>query len=344
MTGYSLNKHEGKLLKYFVHLFHTYIGMYFMQSVVHSVVTLLIVEMSIRIWGVEGPHERFRYRLQVIILPFFMFPAFQIINPQRGSFYFIEDTAVFSSMRWFDMELFGKVPLVFLFFFVIFSVSLVVIAQEILPILRDLFSKKDGYDGRPAGAEVDGMVAEMSRGLNIEKPYVTVIDSANPVIFTAGTRSHEIVISEPLLSVFDNRELKSALAHELAHIVRRSNITTLVVFLIRICMFYNPVSLLEFRRLVQDDEHICDDITVSITGDPHGLASALKAFCMDVRHKSAFGFSEIKEIIERSSHNLLIYERISRLENDSISVYRPYGWGRYFLTLSTIVAVNYFVV
>jgi hypothetical protein len=300
--------------------------------------------MSIRIWGVEGPHERFRYRLQVLILPFVMFPAFQMINPQRGSFYFIEDKAVFSSMRWFDMELFGKVPLVFLFLLVIFSVSVVVIAQEILPILKDLFSEKDGYDGRPAGAEVDGMVAEMSRGLHIEKPYVTVIDNAKPVIFTAGTRSHEIVLSEPLLTVFDKRELRSALAHELAHIVRRSNITTLVVFLIRICMFYNPVSLLEFRRLVQDDEHICDDITVSITGDPHGLAGALKAFCMDVRHNSAFRFSEIKDIIERSSHNLLLHERISRLENNTTSEHLPHRWGGYFLTLSAIVAVNYFVV
>jgi beta-lactamase regulating signal transducer with metallopeptidase domain len=324
--------------------FQTYIGMYFVQSIVHSVVTLLIVEMSLRIWSVDVPHERFRYRLQVLMLPFFMFPAFQIINPERGSFYFIEDTAIFSSMRWLEMELFGKLPFVYLFLFIVCSVFLIVIVQEIVPVVGDLLSKKNGYIGQPAGEEVDKMVDEMSKGLNIEKPFVTVINNINPVIFTVGTRSHGIVMSEPLLTMLDRRELKSALAHELAHIMRRSNFTTMLVFLIRICMFYNPVSLLEFRRLVQDDEHICDDITVAITGDAHALASALKAFCIDIPHESTFKVAELKETIERSSHNLLLHERISRLENHEIYEHHPYRWGRYVLTFLTIVAVNYFVV
>jgi Zn-dependent protease with chaperone function len=327
-----------------VHFFQTYVGMYFVQSIIHSMVTLLMVEMAIRIWGIDGPHERFRYRLQVLILPFFMFPVFQFINSGRGSFYFIEDSAVFSSMRWFHVELFGKLPLLYAFIGVVFLVSFVVIVQEILPIMSDFFLKGGGYEGYPAGDEVQSMVDEMSRGLNIERPSVTVVDDENPVIFTVGTRSHEIVISGPLLTVLDGRELKSALAHELAHIVRRSNITTLLVFFIRICMFYNPVSLLEFRRLVQDYEHICDDITVSITGDPHALASALKAFRMDVPHTTAFKVSGIRDMIEKSSHNLLLHERIARLEDEGISRHQKHGLGRYVLTLSAIVAVNYFVV
>lgn len=120
--------------------------------------------------------------------------------------------------------------------------------------------------------------------------------------------------------------------------------TTLLVFLFRICMFYNPVSLLEFRRLVQDDEHICDDMTVALTGDPGALASALRIFCLDVPVKEDLKITEIPGAIENSSHNLLLQERITRLgRSDMLSYYEP-RWGRYVLTLAAVVVLNYFVV
>lgn len=316
------------------------------QSVTHSFVTLLIVEMSLRIWEVSIARERFRYRLLVLILPFFMFPVFQVINPERGSFYFIEDTALFSSARWLGIEILGLRPLLYIFYLILASVSGLVFLQEMVPIFRDWFNKPLEYssEGRPAGAEIDRLVGEISGALKTAKPSVFVVDDPNPIIFTTGTTNHSIILSEPLFSVYDAREMKSALAHEIAHIVRRSNITTLLVFLVRICMFFNPIPLLEFRKLVQDDEHICDDITVSVTADPGALASALRVFCLDVPHSDVFKLSFVKEAIESSSHNLLLQERIERLENNGPFDYHPYGWGRYAVTLAVIIAVNYYVV
>ena len=326
--------------------FGSYIGMYMVQSVTHSLVTLLLVELSLRIWCISRPEERFRYRLLVIILPFFMFPVFQLINPSRGSFYFSEDSAFFSSMRWFDMDILGTFPLAYVFFFVALGVSALVVIQEIMPIVRDFLSKSsdEGAGGDCPCSDIERMVAEMSDDLKIERPSVVVIEDENPVIYTAGTTRHAIVISCSLLEALDMRQLRAALAHELAHIVRRSNITTLIVFLVRLCMFYNPVSLLEFRRLVQDDEHICDDITVSITGDPGGLASALNVFSLDPPKKSASRLSDLNEAIENSSHNLLLGERISRLEAADPAGRITAGWGAYVLTTAAIVLVNYFVV
>ena len=43
-------------------------------------------------------------------------------------------------------------------------------------------------------------------------------------------------------------------------------------------MFFNPVALLIFRQLVQDDEQICDDVTVRLTGDPKALIRLLQLF------------------------------------------------------------------
>lgn len=322
-------------------------GMYVVQSVVHSILTLIIVEMSLRIWQVERVRDRFRYRLTVIVLPFFMYPFFQFLNPERGSFYFIEDTAIFSSMRWLKFQVYGYMPLLIVFIGVLAAISVVVIMQEIIPILRDKFAAEKGEGPAEVAEpdpELDKVVDELCAGLKIEKPSVMVIDDINPVIYTSGTKTHSIVLSRALLDEFDERQMRSALAHELAHIVRRSNVTTLLVFIVRILMFYNPVSLLEFRRLVQDDEHICDDITISLTGDPGGLASALSHFYLDVPHKDDIRIAEIKDVIEESSHNLLLHERIERLETVELPVPAGHGWFRYSLTLFTIAGVSYFVV
>jgi Zn-dependent protease with chaperone function len=326
--------------------FSSYIGMYMVQSISHSVLTLFIVEASLRVWEVDEVRERFRYRLLVLVLPFVMFPLFQLLNPDRGSFYFVQDTAVFSSLNWLNLSVFGVRPFFYIFLLVTGGVSCIVLVQEVFPIVRDWLRKpqKQGGEGKGAGPFIEEMVGEISDFLKIDKPSVFVIDDENPVIYTTGTKEHAIVISERLLTVFSARELRGALAHEAAHIVRRSNIMTLLVFFVRICMFYNPISLLEFRKLVQDDEHICDDITVSVTRDPVALASALKVFCLDVPHDEAFRLSSVKEAIESSSHNLLLNERIERLENHVPFDYHAYGWVRYSTTLATIIVMSYFVV
>lgn len=328
-----------------MHFLSSYAGGFAVQSVVHSLVTLLIVEMSVRIWEIDEPHERFKYRLIVLVMPFLMYPVFQMLNPGRGSFYFVHDEALFSSMRWIGLEVYGKTPFAVAFFAVVGVVSVVVILQEIVPIVRDRFSGGGGgYSGSHPPLEVEGMVAEMSRKAGIRKPAVVVIDDERPFIFTSGTKEHTIVITSALFSHFDARQLKGALAHELAHIVRRSNVTTLLVFFVRICLFYNPVSLFQFRRLVQDDEHICDDITVGITGDPEGLASALRLFWLDIPQQEKIKLSEVKDVIEHSSHNLLLHERVVRLEEMRSRRGDEGGWGPLGLTILTTVVVNYFIV
>lgn len=337
-----------KLIKYNnMGFLNSYLGMYMVQSVFHSLVTLLMVEMSLRIWQVESVRERFLYRLQVIILPFVMYPVFQLMNPDRGTFYFVEDSAFFSSMRWLRLDLFGLVPLYWIFLLILMAVSVLVIVQEVIPLIKDGLAGFDDSPGIQPGPGIEKMLEELSTALKVDRPSAILLEDRAPVIYTTGTRGHSIVISEGLMEIFDESRLKSALAHELAHIARRSNIVTILVFIVRICMFYNPVSLLEFRRIVQDDEQICDDITVSKTGDPKALADALRVFYTDDEpgaDNNKSGISLLSARIERSSHNLLLIERIRRLENSETHPYQKTGWFRYLLVMAAIVAVNYHVV
>jgi hypothetical protein len=81
-----------------------------------------------------------------------------------------------------------------------------------------------------------------------------------------------------------------------------------------------------------------------LTNDPAGLASALKVFFIDLHHEGGLKVSALKDTIESSSHNLLLKERIERLENKGGLGYHPFRWGRYSLTLAAALTVNYFVV
>jgi Zn-dependent protease with chaperone function len=211
-----------------------------------------------------------------------------------------------------------------------------------------LARKGDDLSSRlPSDPGVDDLTKQMSEKLGIEPPPVTVLEDENPFIFTAGSRNHTLVLTSGLIEVLDREQLKSAIAHELAHIARMSNATKWMIFVIRVLMFFNPIVLIVFRRIVQDDEHVCDDITVSLTESPQALASTLKVFYSS--HSEFFsdafgGVKALKEGVENYSHNLLLKERIARLESAHEYEDKEFGWGKFLLTIGVVAVINYFVV
>lgn len=332
-------------------LLNSPIGSYLVQNIIHSFITILIIERAIRIWDIRNPLALFRYRLMTLILPISMFPLYSLVNQHRGSLQFREQTALFSMNRWLGLELWDMVPLRLLFLLILGSTAAVFFMQEIIPIVRD-YGRKDtiasGGQQLPPDPAIDAMVTELSETLGIEKPPVSIIKDQGPVIVTTGSRNHSIIISSGLLNKLDTEQCRCALAHELAHIVRRSNATTWIVFIVRILMFFNPIALIVFRKIVQDDEHICDDITISLTQKPQVLASTLKVFYASPgESKQAPGgrIRAIKDEIWQHSHNLLLMERITRLEQNSDTAHNSsFKWGAFLVTISVIVIINYFVV
>jgi len=251
--------------------------------------------------------------------------------------------------RWLSLEIWGLIPLTAVFTLLLALTSFVFFLQEVVPILRDAVARKreDPYVCLPADPVVDDLTRQMSGQLGIEPPPVTVLDDSNPFIVTSGSKNHALILTYGLLEVLDREQLKSAIAHELAHIARMSNATKWMVFVIRVMMFFNPIVLVVFRRIVQDDEHICDDITVSLTKSPRVLASTLKVFYAS--HSEFFsdafvGVKALQEGVENYSHNLLLKERIARLESEKGYTDREFEWGRFLLTMAVVAVINYFVV
>lgn len=324
-------------------------GTYVVQSFLHSLIAIVIIERAMQIWRIKNPLAQFRYRIMTLALPVCMLPLYQLINFERGSFFFRQEQAIFSMNKWLSLEIWGLVPFSSLFILLLTGTSIVFLLQEMMPVMREVFAGKRSvrYINRSSGQEIDDLAAHMSEKLGIEPPLVSVVEDSNPYIFTTGSKNHTVVLTSGLLKALDGEQLKSAMAHELAHIAMMSNVTKWVIFVIRALMFFNPIVLVVFRRIVQDDEHICDDITVSLTNSPHVLASTLKVFYSS--HSEFFsapfgGVIALKEGVENYSHNILLKERIARLESGEVYEDKEFAWGKFLFTMAVVAVINYFVV
>jgi Zn-dependent protease with chaperone function len=325
--------------------FNSWLGMYLAQSFLHSLVAALIVDTSLISWKIENPALRQRFRLLVVVLPIIMFPLYQFISPDRGSPLFRLD-AVFDITRWLNLEIWGVVPVGFLFLLALLFTAAVFLFQELLPIVRHTASSSAGSDLDASPVQPGSPVARALEALPGSKPAVFVIDDEECVIFSSTGKEPAVYLSRGLEKNLSFDELRSALAHEIGHIRRSRRPLMVMVFLLRMLMFCNPVILMEFRRIAQEEEKICDDIAVALTGDRQAMAEVLKKFSFcetggDPAQTPADS-ERLQDRIEEYSHTMMIESRISRLEEPAV----PDAQGAvvFAIVLVTILAVNYYLV
>ena len=318
-------------------------GIYMAQAFIHSLIAAIIVDRAIQTWDITNPLIKQRFRLIIILLPIFLFPIYQVINPDRGSISF-RLGAFLDINRWLDLELWGKVPLSIFFVLILLLTSLIFFLQEMIPIIRhSIESKEAGPEfERPDSASI---VSRTLERLPIEKPDIYILDDDDFLLFSTTGKNQAIYLSRGLLDILDPEQIEAALAHELAHIARNKQPLLIAVFFLRVLMFFNPVVLLEFRKMVQEEEKICDDFAVALTHKPLALAETLKKFYhkdegqpIDLKKLSTLGGS-----LEEYSHNLHLQERVARLESGPVTEAGNAWCGFIFVVIMTSI-VNYFVV
>lgn len=310
--------------------------MLIIQSVIHALVALYIAELSMRIWNVHAPKDRFRYRLAALVLPALLFPIYQWITPERGSFYFVEDSALFSVARWGNLHLWGIISLFsILAFFLIFTAAFSCI-QEFIPTLQRLRQRHQKQNAIAAPPDITTLVREYAAQLHLTAPAIWLTDDPSFQAFTRGFFHPALYLSATLVRQLKPEELRAVIAHELAHVVRRSNLMMAILYSVRILMFYNPITLALFRRLLQDDEQACDDMAIAVCGSPEALVTPLRAALADD--------STIATSLQSSGQLLLLQDRIAHIVEHPHSDDTPFGWGRFFMTVTLIIVINYFVV
>ncbi len=330
----------------FPQLFASLPGRYVTQAFIHSLVAAAVAEIAMKNWRVESSFIRQKFLLAVIVLPVFSFPAYQLANPARGSVYF-RMGAIFDSGRWLSLEVYGVIPFVAGLVVMFSLTALVFFFQELFPIVRHAFAaRRADFGGAAVRAGDDPQILEAVGPLPGEKPRILVLEDEDCIIFSTTGRKAAVYVSTGLLEYLTVEELRAALAHEFAHVARSRRPVLVTVFLLRSLMFFNPVALLEFRRSVQEDEMICDEMAATATGKPLVMAETLRKLYLEPETGEDGGSAPGPNAMGRMedySHRLNIEGRISRLE---AAEERSSGasWFGFALTVLAVAAVNYYVV
>jgi Zn-dependent protease with chaperone function len=323
--------------------FGSYAGMYVTQSLVHAFIAAIITDRAIDAWEVRSSSIVQRFRLIVVILPIVSFPLYQLLNPDRASIGF-RLQALFDSQRWLSVELWGKVPISAIFVFILALTALLFLVQELIPVALHTWAAKRSLPSH--GGHSDPFLREALETLPGEKPPIMLIDDDDHVVFSTAGSNSAIFLSSGLLKALTAEELRAAVAHEIAHVARNRRPLLAGVFLLRTLMFFNPVTLLEFRKIVHEEEKICDDAAVALTGNRRALAVTLRKLYqksppLELSH--LFKPAQLRESLEEHGHHVLLDDRIRRLEEEPCGDHGN-QWPTFLLTIATIGVLNYFVV
>ena len=130
---------------------------------------------------------------------------------------------------------------------------------------------------RPAPRELRHEVAEIGRRLSLARlPEVhTTAARVSPMVcWTGGTP--RLVIPSFLLATLNKQELRSVLAHELAHVRRRDHMVRWIEWLACSAFWWNPVAWWARRELRAAEEASCDALGVAALGStPRAFAKSL---------------------------------------------------------------------
>jgi heat shock protein HtpX len=156
------------------------------------------------------------------------------------------------------------------------------------------------------------VVEELARGAHIPKPRVCIIPEQHPNAFATGRNPHHgvVAVTEGLLRLLSERELRGVLAHEIAHIKNRDILVATLAAAVAAAVSYiaNALSFAAFfgggtqageadegsggnslllalvtpflAMLIQmgisrTREYMADEAGARVSGDPEGLANAL---------------------------------------------------------------------
>ena len=320
-------------------------GAFVTQAVLHALVAFAIVERAVRSWKIRSPVVEQRFRLIVVLFPVVSYPLYQLIDPDRGSIVFRLQT-LFDSGRWLALELWGRVPLGWLFVAALLVTSLLFLIQELMPVARHALSPARPGVRKLAGRLYPRIAAALA-ALPGKKPEVFVIEDLRPMIYSTSGRNTEIILSSALQEALTGEQMKAALAHEIAHTARSRRPLLIAAFLVRVLLFFNPVVLLEFRRIVQIEEKICDDIAAGLSQAPLALAETLRTFYLRGEQAPPAGGGKpagAAASLEEYSHRLNLQSRVRRLERGGETAGAEAWVVKFLVTAGAVGVINYFVV
>ena len=129
--------------------------------------------------------------------------------------------------------------------------------------------------GTPANAPLLALGADLAARLGIERPVRLVITSLAEVPSVVGWIRPVILLPAATLMGLTPEQLEAVLAHEFAHIRRYDYLVNVLQMVVETVLFYHPAVWWTSARIRHERELCCDDLAVSLCGDPLCYARAL---------------------------------------------------------------------
>ena len=127
----------------------------------------------------------------------------------------------------------------------------------------------------PAAEAWQRMATRLSRRLHISRAITLLESTLVDVPTVIGWLKPVVLLPASALAALSPQQLEAILAHELAHIRRHDYLVNLLQTLVETLLFYHPAVWWLSRRIRIERENCCDDLAVSLCGDPVAYASAL---------------------------------------------------------------------
>lgn len=324
---------------------------YLVQSIVHSLIIALVVEGLLRSWRVRNPIYVSSFRLLILLLPPVTAILYQIAFPWRNSPEFRENGALFDSTRWIGDLTRGVGPLWYILFLIMLVSTILFVIQELIPTFSYHLLSRKYQTSAPVESfpKLTKVLASLSL-LTPRMPEVLVVNHPEPIAYVPGTACTTLIISPALMDLLDEEEIEGVLAHEVAHVVRRDNWRSWIIFFMRSFMFFNPLAALIFHQVVQDTEKACDDHAVALTGKPLAFGSALiktyKASTSPADHVEgpakwlAVGVTSL----ENRARRFIVEDRVLRIVRHHAGRETSYVSTRLALTAFSLMFLLYYVV
>ncbi len=131
------------------------------------------------------------------------------------------------------------------------------------------------HGARPAAAAIEVLAQRLIRRLHIRRGVRLLESSIVDVPTVIGWVKPVVLLPASALAGLTPLQLEAILAHELAHIRRHDYLVNLLQTVVETLLFYHPAVWWVSRRIRVERENCCDDLAVSLCGDPVTYAAAL---------------------------------------------------------------------
>ena len=123
--------------------------------------------------------------------------------------------------------------------------------------------------------KLDALVNELTSRLSIKRKIKICESSLINVPMTMGWIYPLILIPPSSLSGLTPFQLQTIISHELIHIKRCDFLINFLQSVAETLLFYHPAAIWASRRIREEREYICDDLTLALCRDSVGYARAL---------------------------------------------------------------------